>query len=880
MAAVCRPKGGDNLRETVALPFDGLSRAVLQCAGRNSPSRDRPFLGVPFPGPQGVRPPMTPSAHVPVALCAVFRGPSDCLHYRIPCRFGGVDLVGRRVLVPLGNRESVALVVDTDDQVPEEAVQEKLKDILAVVDDESLFPRDLLTLCRWMSTYYFHPLPLVLETVLPASLLSRPQRWYRLTAEGRAALLEGSREEPKTLGARILESVLRHKEEFSLKDLETLPKGWKSHLKRLESLGWVTQDDRWPSLEPSSKTLKLVVLKQDPPEKRVSASPHLRRFLTVLRDSGGTCPLGDLRRLVPQASYWAKKLSAEGVIVVEEREVLRESPLAQDLDPGPAYELTLEQKAAMEVMEGAVVSPSFRPFVLYGVTGSGKTEIYLRLVEKAVDLGRSALVLVPEIALSTQLEAVFRARFGEALAVWHSGLASGVRDDQWRKMASGRPAVILGVRSAVLSPVKNLGLVIVDEEHDGSYKQEERFRYHARDMAVMRARIVGVPVILGSATPSLQTLYHCRTGRYTLVTLLKRVEDRPLPHIEIVDMRRHRGPFRVLSPELHKALHETIEADGQAMLFLNRRGFASFFLCRTCGSVLQCPHCAVSLTYHQSLERLLCHYCGHEEPIPEGCPVCFKGNMIPFGFGTERVEEEVRQQFPGVRTLRVDRDAMTCSAKLVRALDAFRCRKAHVMVGTQMITKGHDFPNVTLVGVINADTSLQISDFRSGEITAQLLMQVAGRAGRGEKPGRVIIQTYNPNHYVIQAAAALDYDQFCESELSSRRSLQYPPFTRMARLLITGPQQASTAHAAMELGRIAREKKADVESQGVPVAVLGPAPAPLQKLKKRFRYNLYVKAWQARDLQIFLEKVLEGLSQHGAFKAVSVAVDRDPVSSL
>lgn len=834
----------------------------------------------PFPGPQGVRPLMTPSAHVPIALCAVFRGPSDCLHYRIPRRFYGVDLVGRRVLVPLGSRESVALVVDSDGQVPEGTVQEKLKDIRAVVDDEALVPRALLTLCRWMSTYYFHPLPSVLETVLPASLLACPQRRYRLTPEGRAALLDGSREEPKTAGARMLESVFRHKEELSLKDLKTFPKGWKAHLKRLESLGWVTRNDRWPSLEPSSKTLKVVVLKQDPPEKRVSASPNLRRFLSVLRDSAGTCPFVDLRRLVPQASYWTKKLSAEGFVAIEEREMVRESHLAQDLDPGPPYELTLEQKAAMEMMEGAVVSPSFTTFVLYGVTGSGKTEIYLRLVEKVVRLGRSALVLVPEIALSTQLEAVFRARFGEALAVWHSGLASGVRNDQWRKMASGRPAVILGVRSAVLSPVKNLGLVIVDEEHDGSYKQEERFRYHARDVAVMRARIAGVPVILGSATPSLQTLSHCRSGRYSLVTLLKRVEDRPLPHIEIVDMRRHRGPFRVLSPELHKALHETLEADGQAMFFLNRRGFASFFLCRACGTVLQCPHCAVSLTYHQSLRRLLCHYCGHEEPIPEGCPVCFKGNMIPFGFGTERVEEELRQQFPGVRTLRVDRDAMTCPAKLVRALEVFRCRKAHVMVGTQMITKGHDFPNVILVGVINADTSLQISDFRSGEITAQLLMQVAGRAGRGEKPGRVIIQTYNPNHYVIQTAAALNYDQFCESELSSRRSLQYPPFTRMARLLVTGPQQASTAHAAMELGRIAREKKADVESQGIPVAVLGPAPAPIQKLKKRFRYNLYVKAWQARDLQVFLEKVLEGLSEHGVFKAVSVAVDRDPVSSL
>ncbi|WP_448384217.1 replication restart helicase PriA [Desulfosoma sp.] len=823
---------------------------------------------------------MSSFPHAPLALCAVFRGPSTCLHYRIPEGLAGTDLVGRRVLVPLGYREAVALVVALEESGLEESIRGTLKDIRAVVDEEALLPPDVLALCRWMSAYYFHPLPSVLEAVFPSNLLAHPHRRYRLTAEGRTALLQGPRGEPKTVGARDVESALLGRDALDVKDLETFPKGWKAHIKRLESLGWVTWDYAWPSLEPSTKREKVVVLREEPPEKRLSASPHLRRFVTVLRDSGGTCPLSDLRRQVSQASYWVRKLAAEGFIALEEREVLRESPMAQALEPSPPFELTPEQKAAMEAIEGVVVSPSFKPFVLYGVTGSGKTEIYLQLVEKTVALGRTALVLVPEIALSTQLEGLFRARFGETLTVWHSALASGVRDDQWRKMTSGRTAVILGVRSAVLSPVKNLGLIIVDEEHDSSYKQEERLRYHARDVAVMRARMTNIPVILGSATPSLQSFHHGRTGRYTLVTLFKRVEDRPLPHIHIVDMRRHRGPFRVISPELHKALEETLESDGQAMLFLNRRGFASFFLCRACGAVLQCPHCAVSLTYHQSLQGVLCHYCGHEEPVPGACPLCAKGVMIPFGFGTERVEEELRQKFPQVKTLRVDRDAMTCPAKLVRSLDAFRSRKAHVMVGTQMITKGHDFPHVTLVGVINADTSLQISDFRSGETTAQLLMQVAGRAGRGEKPGRVVIQTYNPHHYVIQAAATLDYGHFCEHELATRRTLQYPPFTRMARLLVTGPQQTPTAHAAAELGRIARETKAVLESQGMPLAVLGPAPAPLQKLKKRFRYNLYVKAWRAEDLQAFVEKILQGVSKAGGFEAVHVAVDRDPVSSL
>ncbi len=823
---------------------------------------------------------MSSKGSMNLVLCAVLRGPSECLHYRLSGSCSGKDLIGCRVLVPLGYREAVAVVVAVEDRLPAHVDPGTLKDVRHVVDEAPILPSDMMALCGWMSRYYFHPLPSVLEAVLPSSLVAYPQKRYRLTPEGRYGIQDSSQPPRKNPGAQALEATFLERQELDLKDLENLPKGWKAHLKRLESLGWVSWKYSWPSLEPSAKTQKIVVLRKIPSEKRIAASAHLRRFLNVLQDSGGASPLTDLRRQVPQASYWVRKLAAEGSIVLEEREMVRESPLAQNVSLTRPLELTREQKAALNTMEGAVLSPSFKPFVLYGVTGSGKTEIYLHLVEKAIHQGRTALVLVPEIALSTQLEAQFRACFGDGLSVWHSGLASGVRDDQWRKITSGQATVVLGVRSAVLSPIRNLGLIIVDEEHDLSYKQEERLRYHARDVAVMRARITNVPVILGSATPSLQSYHHGRTGRYALVTLLKRVEERPLPHIDIVDMRRHRGPYRVLSPELVKALQETFQDDGQAMLFLNRRGFASFFLCRLCGAVRQCPHCAVSLTYHQSLERVLCHYCGHEENIPGTCTACGKGVMVPFGFGTERVEEELRRTFPDVKTLRMDRDTMTCPAKVVQTLDAFRARKVRVLVGTQMITKGHDFPHVTLVGVINADTSLQISDFRSGETTAQLLMQVAGRAGRGEKSGRVVLQTYNPHHYVIQAAATLDYGHFCEHELESRRALQYPPFTRMARLLVTGPNLDVTAQAAAELGRIGRAAKEALESQGIPLAILGPAPAPIQKLKKRYRYNLYVKAWKADDLQTAVERILEKATRHTAMTSVQIAVDRDPVSSL
>lgn len=524
--------------------------------------------------------------------------------------------------------------------------------------------------------------------------------------------------------------------------------------------------------------------------------------------------------------------------------------------------------------------PRFRPFLLFGVTGSGKTEIYVRLIDEAIKGKGGALLLVPEIALSSQLESLFLQRFGNLMAVWHSRLSAADRLTQWAQLQKGEKRVLLGVRSAVFMPVSRLGLIIVDEEHDSSYKQDDTLRYHARDVALMRARLIGVPIVLGSATPSLQSLFHCRAGRYTCLTLPKRVFDRPLPELQLIDMRKQSGRNRILSRELRQALSETMAEGKQALLFLNRRGFATFTLCNVCGNVVQCAHCSVSLTYHQSLGQLCCHYCGWMCPVPETCPVCGHASIFTHGYGTERVEDEVRQLLPGIPIVRLDRDTACQPRRMSETLSAMRRGKARILIGTQMIAKGHDFPDVTLVGVVNGDTSLQIADFRAGETTVQLLMQVAGRAGRGDRPGRVLLQTYNPGHYTIEAVLRMDYMSFVEKELESRERLQYPPFARLLKFLVTSPHEERVRRAAWQLAGLAREIAEELRALGQHTAVLGPSPAPLSKLKNRFRWHVFVKAWNNRDLQELTERVFSRKNKLSPLNRVQVAVDRDPVMSL
>ncbi len=464
--------------------------------------------------------------------------------------------------------------------------------------------------------------------------------------------------------------------------------------------------------------------------------------------------------------------------------------------------------------------------------------------------------------------------------MWHSAKSEADRRRQWAGIVGGKTRIVLGARSAVLTPAPDLGIIIVDEEHDPAYKQEDRLRYNARDVALMRGKILGIPVVLGSATPSLQTVHHMRTEHYRSVQLPSRILGRPQPALEIVDMKREGARGAVLSARLKDAVGRVLSDGRQAMFFLNRRGYARHFLCNACGHVLQCISCSLTLTYHKKENCLRCHYCGWETGLPERCPQCGHAALFAHGFGTERVEKELRALLPNARLVRVDRDTMDSPEKLLEALDSVRSGRADILLGTQMIAKGHDFPGVTLVGVINADAGLQVPDFRAGENLVQLLFQVAGRAGRGEDPGLVILQTFNPGHYTIDSLLKMDYDGFCETELQSRRVLQYPPFSRLLKFLVTSGSEETAKGGARLLAALCREKAAALKESGRHIAVLGPSPAVYVKLKNRFRWQVFIKTWQSSDMQYFGELVIESVKNHPDYRGVQITVDRDPASDI
>ncbi len=631
---------------------------------------------------------------------------------------------------------------------------------------------------------------------------------------------------------------------------------------------------------PKIKFVSLIDCGAGTEDLKSKKSAEIIRFL---RSAGGRATLPDLRRSCANLDYSLKKLLKNGTIALADSESCGQSRPCDEpcgiLNPS-LLELTDEQSASLDEIGPFIENPSFQPFVLYGVTGSGKTEVYLRLIEKTVQSGRGALVLVPEIGISAQMETIFRERFGKELAVWHSALSEKERRLAWSEIRSGRRKIVLGARSAVLMPVQDLGLMIVDEEHDSSYKQEDRLRYNARDVALMRGKIVGAPVVMGSATPSISTVYRCLEGKYRSISLHNRVMNRPQPQFDVVDMKREGGHAGIFSFKLKEAIRETVRGGHQALLFLNRRGYSSYYLCNACGEALHCLSCSVTLTYHEKDNCLRCHYCGWETPLPERCPVCANATVFAHGFGTEKVEKEVKKLFPDAHVVRMDRDVLNSHHQLISALEAVRSGKADILLGTQMVAKGHDFPNLTLVGIINADAGLQAPDFRAGESLVQLLIQVAGRAGRGDEPGRVILQTYNPSHFTIVSAIKLDYEGFCREELKSRETLQYPPFARLLKVLVTSASEESAQAGARLFAGICREKAQDFRSAGTNVAILGPSPSAYVKLKNRFRWQVFIKTWKSSDMQTFIESAIESIKGDPALRAVQITVDRDPASEM
>ncbi len=609
----------------------------------------------------------------------------------------------------------------------------------------------------------------------------------------------------------------------------------------------------------------------------LSRAPAQHATLSYLLAVGGRALVEEVAHAIPGAKATLKLLAQKGLVTLQSHE--RVTPVRAGLEQGRPAALTPEQQVAVTTLTASLEAGGFSTFLLHGVTASGKTEVYLRLVERALELGKGALVLVPEIALTPQLVGRFKSRFGPQIAVLHSALKDRERLRDWQQLRKGAVKIAVGVRSAIWAPVADLGVIVVDEEHDPSFKQDEKLKYQARDLAVVRGQRASALVVLGSATPSLETLENARKGRYQTVRLDHRVDDRPMPTISLVDLRvarprQHDQEPPVLSPALKEAIGQTLDKGQQVILFLNRRGHSTFLLCEVCGESLKCEACDVCLTHHLSSRRLLCHYCNRQQYLPDACPRC-SGPLLQLGIGTERVEAEVAEGFPGARVARLDRDAASNNERLTELLAAFARREIDVLVGTQMVAKGHDCPGGTLVCVVLADSSLALPDFRAAERTFHLLTQVAGRAGRGKDPGRVLVQSYHPETEAVARMLDGDFEGFAKNELRRREALKWPPFSRMAMIRIEGEDAGATAAVARRLGAAMGQR---LPNASAGVRLLGPAPAPVARIKGQTRWQIVVKGPTHASLAGPLDAAEALLAQLPA--AVKVVIDVDPGAML
>jgi primosomal protein N' (replication factor Y) (superfamily II helicase) len=801
--------------------------------------------------------------------------------YQVPERWAHRQLFGARVLIPFGNRGVTGVVVG--DGAAPELDADRVRAIEDVLDETPSLNRELVELCRWVADYYQAPPGEVLRAALPVgSRVSFAQRVV-LTEAGRAALSGEasaalSRADRQLLGSlaaaggALARTRLRRDRGADLATLQD------------RGLVEITAERSRPRVRARLVRVATLVrpLSEDDLAK-VAQAPRRRDTLDALVAAGGTADVAALAERVPRASAHLRELSRLGLVEIKAREVRRDgwtaaSAQAVAAAPQEPPPLTEPQAAALAAVRGSLAESRFAPFLLHGITGSGKTEVYLHAIAEVLQRGRTAIVLVPEISLTPQLSARFRARFGDQVAVLHSGLSDGERFDEWHRLRSGAAQIALGARSAVFAPVANLGIVVVDEEHDPSFKQEEGVRYHARDVALVRAQRSGALCVLGSATPSLESFYGARSGRYRLLSLPGRATARPLPEVDLVDLRVYRpeGDAMLTAP-LASAIESTLSNGDQVILFLNRRGFSTFVICRRCGHAFRCSHCSVSLTYHRAIERLLCHYCGYAEPVPTACPECGgKQTIERKGIGTEKVAAAVQERFPGARIARLDRDS-AAGAGLQNVLAAVARREVDILVGTQMVTKGHDFPGVTLVGVLCADTGLSLPDFRAGERTFQLLTQVAGRAGRGDRPGKVMIQTFQPQALPVAAARTHDYHRFFQAEASARAELDYPPSGHLIAIRLDGCDADSVVRAARKLGQHAEALKA---ARQAAVTILGPVEAPLGRIKGRTRWHLWLRGSDRKTVRRFVRELIALIDGVVCPASVRVTVDVDPVSAL
>ncbi len=772
---------------------------------------------------------------------------------------------GSRLVVPFGPRKLTGVILRCHDEPPAVATREALR----LIDATPVLDEELLALGRWIAGYYCAPLGEVLRSMLPLAAEIRRGKVWMLTDAGRDAarqlLLDSSPEDPVAQVLRMLE-----KRPLSAGYLaKALPLADKA-VRSLERRGFIVaeqvQTERDPLRAPAER-LRVELADAAGEAKLNKPERELRAFLEL---HPGSHNLKDLEETVRNASMAARSLARKGVVT------LRPEPVTVRSGPVRArHELNPAQQVAFDAIREAIGARQFRTFLLHGVTGSGKTEVYLNAIEAVLADGRSALLLVPEIALTPAVAGQFFSRFGDRVAILHSAFTDVERSEQWRRIRNGAASVVVGTRSCVFAPVRNLGLIVVDEEHDGSYKQEETPRYNGRDVAIVRAQAAGACVVLGSATPSLESRYNAARGKYQLLELPGRIEERPMPTVELIDMRQEFLETRkqsTFSRKLLTAIGQRLENGEQTIILLNRRGFSSFVACRTCGARVECMNCSLTLTYHKRDRRLLCHYCGYAEKVPSVCPKCASEHVYFLGLGSERVEEELHLAFPTARIARLDRDTVTGKRQYETVLHDFREGHYDMLVGTQMIAKGHDIPNVTLVGVVSADVGLGMPDFRAGERTFQLLTQVAGRAGRGSVPGIVLTQTVNPDHYAVRMAAMQNYQAFYEKELTFRRSMLYPPFSAMANILVRSERQEMAMRMSADLGMLLTPPPEKLK-------ILGPAEAPVLRLKNDYRYQFLIKAASRKTLSELLQRI-RSFALERKWNATALVIDVDPLSLM
>lgn len=781
--------------------------------------------------------------------------------YSIPLKFADIIEVGCRVKVPFGPRNVLGFVVAIKEETDFD--RSKIKAVAEVMDIEPVLTQELMQLAPWLKNETICYEIDALQVMLPSAL--------RAKYEKIAYLIVPLEEIPGRLQAFFTSTNLvtnvknfEKADEFSLLK-EAIQAGYVKIENSVKQQGNVKFER---AIKISSDAQLLAEI-----EAQILARSKKQKLLAqwMLQHVGETIPVQAVYEEIDVTSAVIKQVVERGAAQFVQQEVYRD-PFTKDVAHTNNLQLTDEQHYALVKILEAMAQNKPETFLLHGITGSGKTEIYLQAIERTLADGKDAIVLVPEISLTPQMTERFRSRFGEKVAVMHSGLSVGEKYDEWRKMQQGKVHVVVGARSAIFAPFQNIGLIILDEEHESTYKQDDSPRYHARDVAIWRAKYNNCPVILGSATPSLDSFARAKKGVYTLLQLKERAKKQALPKVQVVDMRAElqSGNRSTFSVALTEAIRDRIERKEQIVLFLNRRGYSSFVLCRDCGTVVQCPNCDISLTYHRSTEKLKCHYCGHDEHVPHECPQCQSDHIRFFGTGTQKIEEEIYTLFPEARVLRMDVDTTKQKGSHEQLLDAFATGEYNILLGTQMIAKGLDFPNITLVGVLSADTSLHLPDYRSAERTFQLLTQVSGRAGRHDKLGEVIVQTYTPEHYAIELAKDQLYEPFYEREMYMRRLAGYPPYYYLALIQVTHEDVMLAAEYAARATEYLREQLS------VSVSIIGPTTASISRLQNRYRYQCLIKYKVEPNLIPVLLQLIKLYRSDWIKKGITLTVDLDP----